>query len=290
MSMVRDLVDLYRGTIRVVSEPGLGSSFLVTLPAAKSQFDPEEISEFPPREFELQSEKDPSKQAKLSGSENAEEKRGKKKAGETPMILIVEDNDDLRDYIVGHLEEGTEILEAANGRVALELASERIPDLVISDLMMPEMDGVSLLQELKSDDHTCHIPFFMLTARDDLAIKTESFQKGTDEYTEKPFYPEELKARVWSMLNQRMKLVEHYRREFLQDPVLFINRRCEENFMNRIIECIRAELSNEEFSVSMLSKQMHISRVQLYRKVSAMTGFSPVEFIRNIRVQSLRIP
>ena len=288
MSLVKELVDLYRGTIRVNSEPGKGSSFEIDFPAAGSLFAPDEISDSPATRRKVQSpESRPATPGpRLPGLEYSGNDSRKESVKEAPLILLVEDNDDLRNYIVGHLEEGTKIMEAENGRIALELAREQIPDMVISDLMMPEMDGVTLLQELRSDDRTCHIPFFMLTARADMASKIESFQKGTDEYIEKPFHPEELKARVWGMLNRRMNLVEHYRREFLQDPGSFINHCCGENFMNRVMGCIRTELSNQEFSVSMLSEKMHVSRVQLYRKISATTGFSPVEFIRNIRVKT----
>jgi AraC-like DNA-binding protein len=120
----------------------------------------------------------------------------------------------------------------------------------------------------------------------DITSKIESFEKGTDEYIEKPFHPEVLKARIVGILNRRIKLVEHYRREFLQDPGVFINQHFGENFLNRVIECIRTDLSNQDFGVSMLSEKMHMSRVQLYRKISSTTGFSPVEFIRNIRIKA----
>ena len=288
MSLVREMVELYRGNIRVNSAPGKGSAFEIELPASGSLFAREEISgsevTFPKVQQGVPDSR--SAGAFTAGLEESGDESPGGAAKEIPLILLVEDNLDLRSYIKGHLEDGMMVLEAENGRIALELALEQIPDLVISDLMMPEMDGVTLLQELRSDDRTCHIPFFMLTARADMSSKIESFEEGTDEYIEKPFHPEELKARIGGILNRRMKLVEHYRREFLQEPGIFINKHFGENFMNRVIGCIQTELSNQDFSVSLLSEKMHMSRVQLYRKIRGTTGFSPVEFIRNIRVKA----
>ena len=288
MSLVREMVDLYRGSIRVKSEPGKGSSFELELPASAPLFAMEEISDSlvtPPKAKQRVPHSRPT-DILLPGLEEPGDEGPGGAEKEIPLILLVEDNLDLRNYIIGHLEDGMKVLEAENGRIGLELAREQIPDLVISDLMMPEMDGVTLLQELRSDDRTCHIPFFMLTARADIASKIESFEKGTDEYIEKPFHPEVLKARIVGILNRRINLVEHYRREFLQDPGVFLNQHFGENFLNRVIECIRTDLSNQDFGVSILSEKMHMSRVQLYRKISSTTGFSPVEFIRNIRVKA----
>jgi YesN/AraC family two-component response regulator len=151
--------------------------------------------------------------------------------------------------------------------------------------MMPVMDGVELIQFLKKDERTCHIPFIMLTARGDLESKLESLENGVDDYMGKPFYPEELKARVANIIVQRQLLKGHYKKEFLQDPDFYINGKSGEKFMDKVVQLIKENLSNPEFNVESLSDALHVSRLQLYRKITAMTGFSPVSFIRNIRLK-----
>jgi len=283
LSLVKELVDIYRGTIEVKSRLGEGTVIGVNLPVDKEMFSMEEIHTAPYSETNLPNPKKTEQIVYETESLLAENHENDTK--DSPVILIVEDNNDLRSYIASLLNSDARILEAENGKYAFKIAIETIPDLIISDLMMPMMDGLELIHLLRDNEHTSHIPFIMLTARDGLESKIESFEKGVDEYIGKPFHPEELKARVSNMIVQRQILRAHYRKEFIQDPDVYMKRNVREDFMDRVVLCIKTNLSNPEFSVVMLSEALHMSRVQLYRKISAMTGFSPVELIRNIRLK-----
>jgi len=283
LSLVRELVELYRGSIEVHSKPGSGTTFKIDLPADSSLFSKDEFS------GSAESTKVPGKAMHAATTHfraAASEIRDHGTNTGLPRVLLAEDNADLRNYISGLLSDEMDVLEAENGHQALEVAREQIPDLVISDLMMPEMDGVTLLEHLRQEEHTCHIPFFMLTARADVTSKIESFQKGTDEYIEKPFDPEELRARIRGMLNRMKELRAHFRKEIFNDPDTDISRYFEETFIARAVKYIHSELSSPGLTVSSLGDALHVSRVQLYRKIHALTGFSPSELIRTIRLKT----
>jgi YesN/AraC family two-component response regulator len=203
-----------------------------------------------------------------------------------PVILIVEDNMDLKKYISGNLSGHYRILEAENGEEGLNTAIENIPDLVISDLMMPEMSGMELCDRIKKDIRTNHIPLIMLTARADRESKLESLETGADDYIIKPFDAEELQVRVKNLIEQRKKLREHYRKEFLTDPADHEIPPPEDKFLVRFMDCAKKHLKDPNFSVEQLGKELHLSRVQLYRKVLSLTDCTPSEFIRNIRLKT----
>jgi DNA-binding response OmpR family regulator len=217
--------------------------------------------------------------AEIEKSQAKEEVKG------APVILIVEDNIDLRNYISGNLGDSYQILMAENGKQGLERAAESIPDLVISDLMMPIMDGMEMCTKLKRDERTNHIPVIILTAKADRGSKMEGLGIGADDYIIKPFDAEELKVRVRNLIEQRKKLRERFRKEFLTDPAGLEIPAPEDDFMVRVMDCLKKHLTEPEFNVEQLGKEMGLSRTQLYRKILALTDHTPSELIRNTRLR-----
>jgi len=206
-------------------------------------------------------------------------------SGNKPILLIVEDNRDLRKYIKHTLSDQYYILEAEDGSKGLLKAFEHIPDLVISDLMMPGLDGVNLCEQLKTDHRTNHIPLIMLTAVADRDSKMESLEKGADDYILKPFDSEELMVRVKNLIDQRENLRNHYLSTYLNDSINPESPTQKEPFIEKLILCIQNHLTDPEFGVEELGQKIGLSRTQLYRKTMAIVNISPSELIRNSRLK-----
>ena len=285
LALVKELVDLNKGEILLESIPGAGSTFTVKLPVERDHFVDSEILSSPARDDE------PAMAEDQDGSESDEaetltqEDASHEEKNESPVILIVEDNPDLRDYISQNLLGDYQILQAENGKEGLLKAIENIPDLVISDLMMPEMDGMEMCSRLKSDHRTNHIPLIMLTAKADRDSKLESLETGVDDFILKPFDAEELLVRVKNLIETRMKLRERFRKEFLADTGGQIIPAPEDEFMIRVMNCLKIHLTESEFNVEQMGKELGLSRAQLYRKILAMTDHAPSEFIRSNRLK-----
>lgn len=285
LALAKELVELHRGDIHVESIAGAGSTFTVNLSVSRDQFDDVEILTGSGKETETDIPEDPDglefKETDLliqSDQFNQDKNAG-------PVILIVEDNPDLREYISRNLISDYQILQAENGHEGLQTAKEYIPDLVICDLMMPEMDGMEMCRLLKSDHKTSHIPLIMLTAKADRDSKLESLETGADDYILKPFDAEELEVRVKNLINQRKKLRERYRKEFMADTGAQEIPPPEDEFMVRVMKCLKKNLSESEFNVEQMGRELGLSRTQLYRKILAMTDQTPGEFIRNMRLK-----
>jgi len=161
--------------------------------------------------------------------------------------------------------------------------------LVISDLMMPEMDGVEMCELLKSDHRTSHIPLIMLTARASASSKLESLETGADDYILKPFDAEELQARVSNLIEQRKRLRERYRKEFLTDPGTKNLTKPIDEFLSKVTACLNRNLSNSEYNVQKLGQDVGLSQSQLYRKILALSDLTPSEYIRNTRLKKAAI-
>ncbi len=287
LALVKDLVELYRGEIRVESSPGEGSCFTVELPAGKSQFRKNEVavSDTNPENRGIEA---------LFAGENMERdepgKDGQKMQGTAydslPLVLLAEDNADLRSFITTRLSGQMSMLEAENGRIALELAIKKQPDLVVSDLMMPEMDGAELVEALRNDERTCHIPLIMLTARADMESRLDCFEKGSDAFMEKPFSIEELQTRIHALIRRRRSLQERSLQAFLPPSADQDNPSFSDLFLEKLASCMQKGLLDPALNVEELSRKMSMSRVQLYRKVSHLTGYNPGELIRNTRLEA----
>jgi len=202
-----------------------------------------------------------------------------------PVILIVEDIADVREFIRISLGEKYEIIEATNGKEGLEKILEDEPDLVISDVMMPEMDGLEMTRQLKTDMKTCHIPVILLTARATLEHKLEGLEEGADSYIPKPFNSRHLEIRVKKLLESRAKIREHYQgMPELPDEESGINR-LDKKFLTKLTLLIEQNIGKEDLSVEELGEKIGISRVHLYRKIKKLTDMSVSEFVIVVKLK-----
>ncbi len=204
LSLTREFVELLHGSIEVDSQPGAGSIFEIRIPLGVEHLETDEYviaGHQMEREVELTS---------LNGEHNDLSEHDESQPGKMLSILVVEDNADLRTYITDNLEKEYQILEASNGKTGLSLAFSKIPDLIISDVIMPELGGIELCERLKNDERTSHIPVIMLTARTTVNNKIEGLQSGADEYIYKPFDINELKARISNLITQRERLRQRF--------------------------------------------------------------------------------
>lgn len=209
------------------------------------------------------------------------------------LLLIVDDNDDIRTYLRTILEKRYQLIEAANGQAGLEMACKEVPDLIISDVMMPVMNGLEFCQRIKNDVATSHVPVILLTARALSQHQVEGYESGADAYITKPFQPEVLMARVDNLLRQRQKLRKLWSGTTHQEAPTkpesiegssTLNVR-EEAFIQRFRDVVTKQMSNSDLSVEDIGSELNLSRVQLYRKIKALTGQSPVELTRHIRLK-----
>jgi DNA-binding response OmpR family regulator len=212
---------------------------------------------------------------------------------DNPLLLIVEDNPDLCLYIRGILEKDYRMLEAGSGRRGLEKALEHIPDLVLTDVMMPEMDGYELSRKLKSDERTSHIPVIILTARAGMESKIEGLETGADDFIIKPFDTDELLVRIRNLILQRKILQER----FLKNAeIIGLNRLMglpdsgitpvDQQFLRKAISMVEQHLDDDKFTVEKFIEAMAVSQMQLYRKLKALVNLSTSEFIRFVRLNN----
>lgn len=285
LALTKELVELHGGKIEVESTEGTGSTFTVTLPVDKAFFKLDEIV----AATELTSATTPSSQAPVAKTDAPTRPSAivdALSATSKPVLLIAEDNADVRSYIVDQFKGQYQILEAENGRVGLEKALESTPDLIISDIMMPEMDGTEFCKLLKINEKTSHIPVVMLTALAEQGDKLKGLETGADDYLVKPFDARELQVRVANLIAGRQKLQEHYRKTLNAfAPKEVKAESLDAQFLNKVRGAVEANLEDENFSVVELGAQVGMSRSQLHRKLSALTGFSPNEVIRNMRLE-----
>ncbi len=200
-------------------------------------------------------------------------------------ILIVEDNTEVRNFIVSLFSGKYKVDEAANGKTGLEKAIEVVPDLIICDIMMPEMDGIELCKRIKTDIRTSHIPVILLTARTAITFKYEGLETGADDYITKPFSAEYLQLRVQNLIRQRVTLRNHFAYEMICDPAKISVTSVDEKLLKKAVEYIGEHMSDASLSVESLSSELGLSRVHLYRKIKALTNLTAVEFIRSIRLK-----
>ncbi|KPL09260.1 MAG: hypothetical protein AMS26_23075, partial [Bacteroides sp. SM23_62] len=285
LALTKELVDLYSGEITVNSIPGKGSTFTVRLPVKESFFKEDEMTVVNGMDKEDIYIPDPEMPVEEIIAMDNDPMVSNQDIRNTPVVLIVEDNHDLRKFIIQGMDDLYQILEAENGLEGLDSAIEEIPDLVITDLMMPEMDGLEMCKRLKTDERTSHIPVIILTARADRASKLEGLESYADDYIIKPFDQEELKARARNLIEQRRLLREKFKYDFFIKERGLDLKSTDERFIQKAIETVESHLDDLDFNVKALSEKLGVGSMQLYRKIHGVTDQTPSEFIRNLRLQ-----
>jgi signal transduction histidine kinase/DNA-binding response OmpR family regulator/ligand-binding sensor domain-containing protein len=288
LALSKSLVDMHHGKIEFESKEGSFSRFIVSLKKGNSHFSKEEIQSLTD-ERESMDYYPALIEPTLDSIDVDTRGSGVKmaKAQNLPRMLIVEDTLEVRIYIKSIFENTYTILEASQGQEGWEQAVENMPDIIISDVMMPVMDGITLCRNLKSDKRTCHIPLILLTARTSLIFKVDGLETGADEYITKPFNPRVLELKARNLLAQRARLHEAFAdsRVLTIEPKRVTLNSADEMFIQRAMESIESNMTNPEFSVEELCRAVAMSRMQLYRKLKALTGLSANEFIRTMRLK-----
>lgn len=278
LSLAKELLQLHKGQISVQSETGKGSSFRVSIPITAESYSKEELKSLD--EIYIPSA---TSYPTVPGEEE-EETVGVN--SNLPVVLIAEDNKDLQQYIADVLRNYFQVHIAPNGKMALEKAKDLVPDCILTDVMMPEMNGIDLCREIKTTAATSHIPVVMLTARAGLPGKMEGLQTGADDYLVKPFDGPELIIRIQNLIEQRKQLREKFSRQVLTiQPDQISNPSLEQEFITTVRKVIDENIDNELFGVAELANAVHLSRSQLHRKLKALTGQAPNELIRNYRLE-----
>jgi signal transduction histidine kinase/DNA-binding response OmpR family regulator/ligand-binding sensor domain-containing protein len=281
LALAKELVELMRGKIAVHSTTGHGSTFVVQLPIGKEEWRPEEIAADEHVKESMVMESHAAVLVEEPAADTLEVSRTPSK----PLVLIVEDNADVRNYVRGFLEKEFDIVEAVNGKEGLEKARETGLDLVISDVMMPVMDGVQLCRELKADDRTSHIPVILLTSKATTEGKLEGLEIGADDYIIKPFEARELMARAKNLIETRKKLWTKYHQQVTLGPANISVSSMDERFLKRLAELIEQHIAMAEYDSEALAHDLCMSRMQLNRKLKALTGHPTHEVVREFRLQ-----
>ena len=296
LSLTKELVELHKGKIEVESEEGKGTTFIISIPLGKEHLKAEEICEsereeeqvsFVPEEMMYHARLDST--VKSRQEETKTEKPAIRAITETekPLLLIVEDNSDVRTYIKNNVNKDYRVLEAIDGEDGWNKSIESRyggPDVIVSDVMMPKMDGFRLCDKLKTDERTSHIPVILLTAKASSQDKIEGFETGADDYIMKPFDPEELKARIKNLIEQRKRIHEHFRKHGLFEIEEEHITPVDQKFLQKTVTIMNEHISDASFGVEMLADEMAISRSLLLKKIEALIGEPPNELIKRTRL------
>ncbi|HEX5172403.1 MAG TPA: hybrid sensor histidine kinase/response regulator transcription factor, partial [Cyclobacteriaceae bacterium] len=281
LAITNEFVKIHGGQIKVTSEIGKGSSFTVSLPCKQIAKPADDgLAEGSPTVYEVADHLGMESLSPLNEQTEEENSKTKKKS-----LLLVEDNEDFRFYLKDNLKFSYTIIEARNGAEGWKQVLDLEPDLVVSDIMMPEMNGIELCSKIKSDARVSHTPVILLTARSSEEQKLEGFQTGADDYVTKPFNFEILEARINNLLKQRERSQKTFRKTLdIKASELQITP-LDVKFVENAVKIVEKNVSSPDFSVEDLGMELGISRAYIYKKIQALTGKSPLEFIRTIRLQ-----
>ena len=272
LAFVKELVELHKGKIFVESKPGKGSKFIVRIPY---EADMEEIS----------AEKLVTETRKMNKPEFIQQEEMATDSDCTDILLVVEDNPDVRALIKSHFTPKFKVLEANDGREGWEIALNAIPDVIISDVLMPDVDGYEFCRKIKKDERTSHIPVLLLTALHSKEHEMKGLSCGADDYITKPFDLNILQTKIDNMLSVRNSLKEKYSGEITLQPKNIVISSPDEKFLNRVVAAVEENISDADLDIERFAQKVGVSRMQLYRKLDALTDMTVKEFIRNIRLK-----
>ena len=281
LALSRELAELMGGRLLVQSELGIGTSFILEVPIPKGAgeaLDQESPMQTPDSLFTL-------KPIHPIVIDDKDEVGPKPETNESEIVLIVEDNAEMRLFIRESVGENYQVIEASNGQEGWEKALEWVPDLIISDVMMPLKDGYELCAELKKNEATCHIPIILLTAKAGLGNRLQGLEEGADAYLEKPFSPRELELRIQNLIQVRKVLQNQFRKGEESPSQLKGFRSQDQKFLSSCRKAILTELDNSEFNVGHLCEASAMSRTHLHRKLKALTGLATTAYIRFVRLE-----
>lgn len=286
LSLTKELVEIHKGTIEVESEYGKGSKFTVKLPVGRHAYSVDEISEDNDHKFDI---------GYTIGhmnfiDNNISDKKIKKNSVKSDdVILVIEDNNELRGFIVDNLSHSYRVIEASDGSKGLKSAREDNPDLIICDIMIPVIDGITLCKTIRKDFNTCHIPVIVLTSISSQEQKIKGLETGADDYITKPFSLQYLEKRIENIISQRKILKE----KFSQEPGLKPEKLCaspaDQKFLSDVINLIEANLSKSDFSIDKVVSELGYGRTVFYKKMKALTGNAPLDFIKIVRMKKASV-
>ena len=292
LSLSRELAELHRAELTADSEEGKGATFRVIFRLGFSHFDNE-------TEFVIADGQNPLRAGrdKTGMQEEDEEFENEEKDDDEPVLLFIEDNEELRSFLKIILSDGFHVIEAGNGTEGFEIARSQLPDIIITDLMMPGIDGLELARRIREEVTTSHIPVVVLTAKTDLDTQVEALKQGADDFITKPFSSTYLRARIENILQQRKKLQELFLSSLDDYPVAKAGKSIDitpsepviesydDRLMKNLMEVMEENIDNSNLTVEELVSKMGIGRSVFFKKLKSLTGLAPVEFIREVRVK-----
>lgn len=279
LALTKELIDLHRGKIEVSSSASEGTTFTITIPIAKDAYLEEERF---------------TNEDQTTSPLHVTEKPTPTKTPETEVkfdktILIVEDNVELQDFLKELLSTTYNVILAENGSEGYKYAKSKLPDLIISDIMMPEVDGIEMCNLLQNDSLTKHIPVIILTAKNSTLSKISSLESGAIEFINKPFNTNELVLKIKNIIKSTEHIISNFRKESLQNPEIKISKSNNDIFLENLIAAINAKIENPNFKMEELADSLNISYSALYRKCQALTGESLIDLVRQIRLKKAAI-
>jgi len=275
LSFVKELIEMHHGDITVESKLDYGTEFIIKIPIGEKYYTPEEIID--------NIQNDDSNTLTIKDSNDKIKNNSEKNIENT--ILIIDDNDELREYLYTKFRQFYKVYLATNGSEGIDLANKVLPDLIISDVMMPIMDGIEATCKLRDNFNTSHIPIILLTANSSEEKRLEGLEIGADDYINKPFNFNELQLKIKNIIDKRRKLIEKFNREPELSVNILTKSKQDKNFLEKVTLLIQENLGKPIFNIDMLSTEMGCSRTIFYKKMKAITGDTPNVYINTIQMK-----
>jgi DNA-binding response OmpR family regulator len=273
LALTKELVKLHNGEIAVQSRPGKGSKFTIHLPY--NEISSQQVAE----------QVDSVNHTELTSHRQVEELMNDTVPSGRKIMLVIDDNSDVRYFIKSHFSTNYQVLEGENGLDGWNIALKTIPDIIICDVMMPDIDGFELCRKIRKDERTSHIPIILVTALGSREHEIEGLSYGADDYITKPFDLVILQTKVENILSVRQSLKQKYTSGMLLQPKNVLLHSPDERFLQKAIEVVENNISDPDLDIERFASEIGVSRMQLYRKLDALTEMTVKEFVRNIRLK-----